>query len=449
MKPGSGFIQQPAIRLKRVPAGTEEEMGSSLGCVKEQKEKAVGKAPLSPKKRVRFKRRRRGKRRAMPAAAPQEEPPVLEVTEDEEAAKWKAAPQKEGGQEPPGSRHGAGDPKPASLQPGLIVQVKERFQGEVQKARLVLEPAAVGLSREEGTTVIARLLENPAEKGCEKAVSRLVELQRSGAGNRRAVLLPLRGGDADGHAGGVVAPVSTRPGEEPAKSREPVAGSARGAWGRGGSDNPSSSAAWTCSSSAEPGTVSELSTPSPMVDQLENPSMGTSSVLPSSRDGQGLPGSRSPSSFSGGAARSSSGYGSDPARRSAKGAGAGGTVTPRGDSGRRLAAEGRARSGSSGTAEGMVSVCMCPRPAFGTGRGIWFSSPPILVAPEDGHVDEVQPCAERREDSGAESCRVPFPLRASLPGKCPRDRPVPSSAPGTGGRRAGLARVSGRVCCQW
>ncbi|XP_071655127.1 microtubule-actin cross-linking factor 1 isoform X4 [Patagioenas fasciata] len=353
MKPGSGFIRQPAIRLKCVPAGTEEEMGNSLGCVKEQKEKAVGKAPLSPKKRVRFKRRRRGKRRAMPAAAPQEEPPVLEVTEDEEAAKWKVTPQQEGGQEPPGSRHGAGNPSPASLQPGLIVQVKERFQGEVQKARLVLEPAAAGPSREEGTTVIARLLENPAEKGCEKAVSRLVELQRSGTGNRRAVLLPLRGGGADGHAGGLLAPVSTRPGEEPAKSREPVTGSARGACGRGGSNNPSPSAAWTCSSSAEPGTVSELSTPSPMVDQLENPNVGTSSVLPSSQDGQGLPGSRSPSSFSGGAARSSSGYGSDPARRSAKGAG--GTVTPCSDSGRRLAAEGRAWSGSSGPAGGMIS----------------------------------------------------------------------------------------------
>ncbi|XP_050182375.1 LOW QUALITY PROTEIN: microtubule-actin cross-linking factor 1-like [Myiozetetes cayanensis] len=329
-------------------------MGNSLGCVKEQKEKAVGKAPLSPKKRVRFKRRRRGKRRAMPEAAPQEEPQALEVAEDEEAPKSKAAPRQEGGEEPRG-----GDPDPSALHPGIIVQVKERFQGEVQKARLVLEPqrpGVAGASREEGTTVIARLLENPAEKDCEKAVSRLVELQRSGTGSCWAVLLPLRGG-TDGHTGGLLSPASAVSGEEAAKSREPGAGSALDAWGKGGSDDPSSNAAWTCSSAAEPGTVSELSTPSPMVDQLENASVGRTSGLPSSRsgegDGHGLPASRSPSSFS--AARSSSGYGSDPAHRPAKGTGAGGTTVSPSDGGHRLAAEGWDWRGSSGTAGAMIS----------------------------------------------------------------------------------------------
>ncbi|XP_068028940.1 microtubule-actin cross-linking factor 1 isoform X6 [Anomalospiza imberbis] len=331
-------------------------MGNSLGCVKEQKEKAVGKAPLSPKKRVRFKRRRRGKRRAMPEAAPQEEPPALEVAEDEEAPKSKAAPRQEGGEEPSGSRPRGGDPEPAALHPGIIVQVKERFQGEVQKARLVLEPqrpGVAGASREEGTTVIARLLENPAEKDCEKAVSRLVELQRSGS--CRAVLLPLRAG-TDGRVGGLLSPASAASGEEPAPGREPEAASALDAWGKGGSDDPSSGAAWTCSSAAEPGTVSELSTPSPMVDQLENPSVGRSSGLPSSGagegDGHGLPASRSPSSFSGSAARSSSGYGSD---RPAKGTGAGGTTVSPSDGGLRLAVEGRAWRGSSGTAGAMIS----------------------------------------------------------------------------------------------
>lgn len=347
-------------------------MGNSLGCVKEQKEKAVGKAPLSPKKRVRFKRRRRGKRRAMPEAAPQEEPPALEAAEDEEASK--SAPRQEGGEEPSGSRPRGGDPEPAALPPGIIVQVKERFQGEVQKARLVLEPqrpGVAGASREEGTTVIARLLENPAEKDCEKAVSRLVELQRSGS--CRAVLLPLRAG-TDGRAGGLLSPAGAVSGEEPAPSREPEAGSALGdAWGKGGSDDPSSSAAWTCSSAAEPGTVSELSTPSPMVDQPENASVGRSSGLPSSRagegDGHGLPASRSPSSFSGrsgSAARSSSGYGSD---RPAKGTGAGGTTVSLSDGGLRLAVEGRAWRGSSGTAGAMVSVCVCPRPFSAAGWG--------------------------------------------------------------------------------
>ncbi|KAM6371025.1 LOW QUALITY PROTEIN: uncharacterized protein J5M81_013292 [Pluvialis apricaria] len=351
-------------------------MGNSLGCVKEPKEKAVGKAPLSPKKRVRFKRRRRGKRRAMPEAVPQEEPPAPEVAEDEEALKSKAAPRQEGGEEPAGRWHGGGDLNPVSLHPGLIVQVKERFQGEVQKARLVLEPrrpGAAGASLEEGTTVIARLLENPAEKDCEKAVSRLVELQRSGAGSRRAVLLPLAGG-TDGRVEGLLSPASTVSGEEPAKSREPRNRSALDASGRGGSNDPSSSTAWTCSSTAEPGTVSELSTPSPMVDQLENPSVGRTSGLPSSRagegDGHGLSVSRSPSSFSGrsgGAARSSSGYGSDPARRPARGAGASVTTVSPSEGGRRLAAEGWARRGSSGTAGGMPCeerrVELVPHPA--------------------------------------------------------------------------------------
>ncbi|XP_066421090.1 microtubule-actin cross-linking factor 1-like isoform X2 [Molothrus aeneus] len=316
-------------------------MGNSLGCVKEQKEKAVGKAPLSPKKRVRFKRRRRGKRRAMPEAAPQEEPPALEVAEDEdEALKSKASPGQEGGEEEPS---GSRDPDAGSLHPGIIVQVKERFQGELQKARLVLEPqrpGVAGAAREEGTTVIARLLENPAERDCEKAVSRLVELQRSGS--CRAVLLPLRAG-TDGRAGTLLSPASAVPGQEPA---------ARDAWGKGGSDDPSSSAAWTCSSAAEPGTVSELSTPSPMVDQLENPSVGRSSGLPSEGDGAGLAASRSPSSFSGSAARSSSGYGSE---RPAKGTGAGGTTVSPSDGGLRLALEGRACRGSSGTAGAMIS----------------------------------------------------------------------------------------------
>lgn len=368
--------------LSCVTAGTEEEeeeeMGNSLGCVKEPKEKAVGKPPLSPKKRVRFKRRRRGKRRAMPEAAPQEEPPALEVPEDEEATKSKAAPQQEGGEEPAGTWHRDGDPNPAALHPGLIVQVKERFQGEVQKARLVLEPqrpGAAGAFLEEGTTVIARLLENPAEKDCEKAVSRLVELQRSGAGSRRAVLLPLRGG-IDGRVDGLLSPASTVSGEEPAKSRESGTGSALDAWGKGGSHDPGSSTAWTCSSAAEPGTVSELSTPSPMVDQLENPSVGRTSGLPLFRagegDGHGLPASRSLSSFSGrsgGVARSSSGYGSDPARQPAKGTGAGGTTASPSEGGRRLAAEGRAWRGSSGKAGGMVSVCVYSRPLFGVGLG--------------------------------------------------------------------------------
>uniref|UniRef100_A0A493TCX0 Calponin-homology (CH) domain-containing protein n=1 Tax=Anas platyrhynchos platyrhynchos TaxID=8840 RepID=A0A493TCX0_ANAPP len=277
-------------------------MGNSLGCVKEPKEKAAGKAPLPPKKRVRFKRRRRGKKRAVPAVATEEEQqqPAVEGAEDDEDLKLEAAPRQEGGEDPAGSRHRGALPPGGDPGPGRIVQVKERFQGEVQKAHLVLEPRrrlgmeVAGDSPEEGTTVIARLLENPAEQGCEKAVSRLVQLQRSGTGSSRAVLLPLRQG-SDGPWSRVEGLLS------------PARDSGEQSW----------SAAWTCTSAAEPGTLSELSTPSPMVDQLENPSVGKAAGLPSDRAGQGeghgLPASRSESSF-GGTARCSSGYGSDPAK---------------------------------------------------------------------------------------------------------------------------------------
>ena len=53
----------------------------------------------------------------------------------------------------------------------MIVQVKERFQGEIQTAQLLLEnessvAGGVWDSLEEGTTVIAHLLDNPAERPC-------------------------------------------------------------------------------------------------------------------------------------------------------------------------------------------------------------------------------------------------------------------------------------------
>lgn len=338
-------------------------MGNSLGCVKEPKEKAAGKAPLPPKKRVRFKRRRRGKKRAVPAVAPEEEQPAVEVAEDDEALKLEAAPRQEGGEDPAGSRHRGALPPGGGPGPGRIVQVKERFQGEVRKAHLVLEPRRLGAevagdSPEEGTTVIARLLENPAEQGCEKAVSRLVQLQRSGTGSSRAVLLPLRQG-TDGlwsRAEGLLSPASSVSGGEPAESRELGASGTPGTWGRGDSGEQSSSAAWTCTSAAEPGTISELSTPSPMVDQLENPSVGKAPGLLSDwagqGDGRGLPASRSESSF-GGTARCSSGYGSDPA----KSAGASGTLASPPEGRHVPAAQGRVQMGSSRTDRGMVSVC--------------------------------------------------------------------------------------------
>ncbi|XP_067167845.1 uncharacterized protein [Apteryx mantelli] len=343
-------------------------MGNSLGCVKGAKEPAAGKAPLPPKKRVRFKRKRRGKKRTAPEAAPEEEQPSAgrEVAEEDEALKLEATPQRQGAAEPAGSlpqgaalageaAPGAG---PGARHPGRVVQVKERFQGEIQTARLVLEPRAgpAGDSPEEGLTVVARLLENPAERHREKAASRLVELQRTGPGSSRAVLLPVPSGTAAAHgSGSPAAGLCSGASEEPPKTRE--------TWEREESNEKSSSAAWTSSSAVEPGTVSELSTPSPMVEQLESRSLAG---LPSSRDrpaagaGDGtwtrgstkLPASPSGSSF--GTAPCSSGYASDPARRLAAGAGAGGTSAALAgdDRVRPGEAERLARRGRAGTAAG-------------------------------------------------------------------------------------------------
>ncbi|CAM2104737.1 unnamed protein product [Caretta caretta] len=336
-------------------------MGNSLGCVKEPKEQAAGpgKAPLSPQKRVRFKRKRRGKKRTVPEANPKEQPlPGVEIAEDDEALeKFKVQPQQEGGEEISKTLHQGTsqplDPNPSSspeaLPQGLLVQVKERFQGEVRKAQLVVEhwPSGSGGRRgspEEGTTVIARLLDNPVEKNCEKAVSRLVEFQRTGAGSSRAVLLPLqretavkdyKRRDEDQlvsrcHAVSREEPGGRRGPEKPTALVE--AGGSPEVWDAEEGNESISSATWTGSWFVEPGTISELSTPSPMVDQVENQGfekpqrLSLSREKPALKGGEGtwiqpgtkLSASQSDSSFSGpttSTAQRSSGYGSDSSRQ--------------------------------------------------------------------------------------------------------------------------------------
>lgn len=183
-------------------------MGNSLGCVKEPKESIAvpEKAPISPKKRVRFKRKWRGKKTLTPEASHREE--ALEGTgvieETETLTKLTASLPKEhgvgGAEHPPSDILRSGDLAPNSGvgDQGMIVQVKERFQAEIQTAHLLLEneSSVVGGawdSLEEGMTVIAHLLDNPAERNCEKSVSQLVEFPRTASCSSRAVLLPLQG----------------------------------------------------------------------------------------------------------------------------------------------------------------------------------------------------------------------------------------------------------------
>ncbi|KAM7098009.1 uncharacterized protein WM277_023672 [Molossus nigricans] len=195
-------------------------MGNSLGCVKESKDSVAipEKAPISPKKRVRFKRKWRRKKTSTPEVSPEEEP--LEGTgvieEKETLTKLIVSLRKEEGVE--GVEHPPLDilppedsaPNSGVGDQGMIVQVKERFQGEIQTAHLLLEnessvAGGVWDSLEEGMTVIAHLLDNPAERNCEKSVSQLVEFPRTASCSSRAVLLPLQGETA-------VERVDTQPG---------------------------------------------------------------------------------------------------------------------------------------------------------------------------------------------------------------------------------------------
>lgn len=183
-------------------------MGNSLGCVKEPKESIAvpEKAPLSPKKRVRFKRKWRGKKTPTLEAPHKEKP--LEVTgvieETKTLTKFTASLPKEhgvgGAEHPPSDVLLLGDSAPNSGvgDQGMIVQVKERFQAEIQTAHLLLEDESSVVGRvwdslEKGMTVIAHLLDNPAERNCEKSVSQLVEFPRTASCSSRAVLLPLQG----------------------------------------------------------------------------------------------------------------------------------------------------------------------------------------------------------------------------------------------------------------
>ncbi|XP_013374937.1 PREDICTED: uncharacterized protein LOC106149711 [Chinchilla lanigera] len=191
-------------------------MGNSLGCVKEPKESIAisEKAPISPKKRVRLKKKWKGKKIPTLRASHKKEPlDGAGVTEETETPrKLTVSLQQEdrvgGAEHPPSDILLPGDSAQNSQvgDCGMIVQVKERFQGEIQTAHLLLENEAsvageVWDSLEEGMTVIAHLLDNPAERNCERSVSQLVEFPRTASCSSRAVLLPLQGETAVARGG--------------------------------------------------------------------------------------------------------------------------------------------------------------------------------------------------------------------------------------------------------
>ncbi|XP_077193444.1 microtubule-actin cross-linking factor 1 isoform X5 [Paroedura picta] len=323
-------------------------MGNTLGCVKQPKEQAgeAGHPPLSPKRKARFRRKRRGKKRTAAAEGAdgleaKEPSKGAEIAEEGEAlTKLGAAALQGEGEDLVGSLHQgtvSHEDAPPALQPrgveqGHVVQVRERFQGRLEKILLVPEhpPSGSGTpgdGLEEGTTVIAHLLDNPAEQNRKKATSRLVAFQRPGAGNSQAILVPLQRelSAAEGQEEDEGTLVVCRSWEQSGlEAVAPVAKESRTAYASEDGNESLSSATWGTSWTAEKGTVSELSTPSPMVDQIENQPMGRPQQPLSSQDGPfgkggegtwaNLPASQSKSSFSESVSstfRCSSGYGSD------------------------------------------------------------------------------------------------------------------------------------------
>lgn len=343
-------------------------MGNILGCVKELKEPAreVGNAPLSPQRKARFRRKRKGKGKKpmapeMPdpgTERPSSQAETAEQEDENEASKkFRGSPLEEeegraGGFHPSTASYREAWPhlKMESLEQGHIVQVREKFQGTLERVHLVTDktfslPGSPGDFLEEGATFIAHLLDNPAEQNCEKVASQLVVLQRPvGLGNSRAVLVPLPvealpevpGENRLGELAGVGS--WAQPKLEVLQQQQGVTTMVEESyknWSSEEGNESLSSTIWGASYTAEKGTVSELSTPSPMVDQVELKGMENPLQPPSPPETpvvkrkEGIstkfPASQSRVSFSGSASsafQSSSGYGSDSTHQLAKAAGA-------------------------------------------------------------------------------------------------------------------------------
>ncbi|XP_013915221.1 PREDICTED: uncharacterized protein LOC106543687, partial [Thamnophis sirtalis] len=295
-------------------------------------------------RKARFWRKRKGKKPMAPempelrAERPSSRTEIAE--EEEEKKKFRGSPLKEEGRAEDfhlraASYEEAWLPlKRESLEQGHVVQVREKFQGTLERAHLVTENT-FSLSESpgdflEGAMVIAHLLDNPAEQNREKVASQLVAFQRPvGLGKSRAVLVPLLREAVPGVPGenrlGELAVVGSwaQPKLEVLQQQEGVTMMVEESyknWSSEEGNESLSSTIWGASYAADKGTISELSTPSPMMDQvelkgLENP-LQPSSVQETTvgkREG-GILTSQSRVSFSGSASsafQSSSGYGSD------------------------------------------------------------------------------------------------------------------------------------------
>ncbi|XP_071992635.1 microtubule-actin cross-linking factor 1 isoform X17 [Engystomops pustulosus] len=153
-------------------------MGNSVSCVRKPKEKRPGKEkePQSGKKKRRFRRKKKDE------GAKGEQEQMDEKEEEREEAKDISNNVCASIKEPEGI---SGIPQ----EEGRVLQVRETFHGMVHRAQL-LNPITIPESPPLGTTVIARIVDNPADKK-QPSLSTMVAFDW--AGNSRAILLPIKG----------------------------------------------------------------------------------------------------------------------------------------------------------------------------------------------------------------------------------------------------------------
>lgn len=158
------------------------DMGNSVSCVRKPKEKRPGKEkePQSGKRKRRFRRKKKDE------GAKQEEEQMDLRDEEREEAKDVSN----------NTCASIEDPESTGSilkEEGRVLQVRETFHGMVHRAQL-LNPRTAPESPPLGTTVIARIVDNPAEK---KQPSCSTKVAFDLVGNSQAILLPIQDDDLE------------------------------------------------------------------------------------------------------------------------------------------------------------------------------------------------------------------------------------------------------------
>lgn len=156
------------------------DMGNSVSCVRKPKEPRPGteKEPQSGKKKRRFRRKKKDQSEERIEMAPQK----VENLETQDLFSNTPA-----SIEDAESSHTIQDDEEEG---GRLLQVRETLHGIVHRAQL-LSPLPTPESQPAGTTVIAHIVDNPADHK-QRLISTMVEFDC--AGNSRAVLIPVSDG---------------------------------------------------------------------------------------------------------------------------------------------------------------------------------------------------------------------------------------------------------------